>query len=79
MPPLLTHREEEIVLLILDEHSSQDIAVLLGLSIRTVDTHRKNILKKTKSRSLVALFKFAIRQGLITEYYYKPPRPAKNT
>jgi len=68
----LTNREKEIVLLVFEEHTSQAIASILNVSIRTVDTHRKNILRKTKSKSLIGLFKFAIQSGLIKDYYYQP-------
>ncbi|MEO6304563.1 MAG: LuxR C-terminal-related transcriptional regulator [Bacteroidia bacterium] len=67
----LTKREKEILILILQDNSSQSIATQLGLSIRTVETHRKHIIKKTDSKSLISLFKYAIQSGLMTDYYYK--------
>jgi DNA-binding CsgD family transcriptional regulator len=69
----LSEREREILLLVLDEHSSQSIANTLNLSIRTVDTHRKNILRKTACHSLIGLLKFAIKAGLIEGYSYRHP------
>ncbi|MBA3681430.1 MAG: response regulator transcription factor [Bacteroidetes bacterium] len=74
----MTKREKEVLLLILQDHSSQSIATELKLSIRTVETHRKHIIKKTDSRSLVSLFKYAIQSGLMAEYYYKPLKIDKN-
>jgi DNA-binding CsgD family transcriptional regulator len=68
----LTDREKEILMLILDDHSSLSIASGLRLSIRTVDTHRKNILRKTNCKSLVALLKFAIKADLVAGFQYKP-------
>jgi two-component system, NarL family, nitrate/nitrite response regulator NarL len=68
----LAKREKEILILILKENSSADIAEILNLSIHTIDTHRKNILRKTKSNSIVALIKYAIREGLIDGFYYQP-------
>jgi DNA-binding CsgD family transcriptional regulator len=68
----LTNREKEILALILNEYSSLDIATTLNLSIRTIDTHRKNILRKTNTKTLIGLFKFAVKAGLIEDYLYKP-------
>lgn len=60
----LTPREEEIVRLIVKEYSTKQIADILFISERTVETHRKNILKKTKSSNLVALIKYAYQHKL---------------
>lgn len=62
---LLSEREKEVLTLILQEYSSDDIAEKLFISKRTVDTHRANILEKTGCRNLIALYKFAVRNGLI--------------
>jgi DNA-binding NarL/FixJ family response regulator len=64
---LLTPREIEIVKLIMEELSSEEIADKLFISKRTVDTHRKNIIQKTSTRTIVGLLKFAIENNL-TEY-----------
>ena len=64
---LLTPRETEIVKLIMEELSSEEIADKLFISKRTVDTHRKNIIAKTNTRTIVGLLKFAIENNL-TEY-----------
>lgn len=61
---LLTSREIEIVKLIMEEYSSEEIAEKLFISKRTVDTHRKNIIQKTNTRTLVGLIKFAIENNL---------------
>lgn len=61
----LTPREEEIVKLIVKEFSTKQIAEILFISQRTVETHRKNILKKTKSSNLVALIKYAYDHKLV--------------
>ena len=65
---MLTHREVEILRLISSECSSSEISDRLGISIRTVETHRKNLTRKTGSRSVIGLFKFAIKEGLLKEY-----------
>ncbi|PKP02283.1 MAG: DNA-binding response regulator [Bacteroidetes bacterium HGW-Bacteroidetes-9] len=62
---LLTPREIEIVKLIMEELSSEEIADKLFISKRTVDTHRKNIIQKTNTRTLVGLLKFAIENNLV--------------
>lgn len=62
---LLTTREIEIVKLIMEEYSSGEIAEKLFISKRTVDTHRKNIIQKTSTRTLVGLLKFAIENNLV--------------
>jgi DNA-binding NarL/FixJ family response regulator len=61
---LLTDREREILKLILEEYSTGEIAEMLFISKRTVDTHRANLLEKTGCHSLIALYKFAIRHHL---------------
>lgn len=62
---LLTDREREIVKLIAKEYSNKDIAEELFISERTVETHRKNIFKKTGTNSLVGLIKFAYANNLV--------------
>jgi two-component system nitrate/nitrite response regulator NarL len=61
----LTDRELEILILIVQELSSEEIAEKLFISRRTVDTHRKHILQKTKSKTIVSLIKFAFRNDLV--------------
>jgi DNA-binding NarL/FixJ family response regulator len=62
---LLTSREREILKLISQEFSNRQIAEELFISERTVETHRKNIFRKTKTNSLVGLIKFAYANNLI--------------
>jgi DNA-binding NarL/FixJ family response regulator len=62
---LLTPREEEIVKLIAEGHSSKAIADLLVISIKTVDRHRANVLAKLGMRDRLELTRYAIRAGLI--------------
>lgn len=61
----LTPREMEIVKLIAKEFSTKQIAEILFISERTVETHRKNILKKTGTSNLVGLIKYAYAKNLI--------------
>ncbi len=62
---LLTPREEEIVKLIAEGHSSREIADLLVISTKTVDRHRANVLAKLGMRDRLELTRYAIRAGLI--------------
>lgn len=62
---ILTTREEEILKLITKEFSSRQIAEILFISERTVETHRKNILKKTGATNLVGLVKYAYANKLM--------------
>lgn len=65
----LTKREEEIIKLISQELTSNQIASKLQISVRTVETHRKNLLVKTHSSSVVGLVKYAIREGWVPGFY----------
>jgi len=60
----LSKREVEIVRLITQELSNNDIAERLEISKRTVETHRKNIFKKTKVKSVIGLVVMAIKARL---------------
>jgi DNA-binding NarL/FixJ family response regulator len=62
---LLTPRELEVLKLIAEGHSSKEIATMLVLSIKTVESHRANILTKLGMRDRVDLTRYAIRRGLI--------------
>ena len=62
---LLTEREREVLKLITKEYTNKMIAEELFISERTVETHRKNIFRKTKTSSLVGLIKFAYANNLI--------------
>ncbi|MFM2047825.1 MAG: hypothetical protein RI955_371 [Bacteroidota bacterium] len=63
----LSSREISILKLIIQELSSVEIANKLHLSIYTVDTHRKNILKKTNTKSSIGLVKYASENGIIAD------------
>jgi DNA-binding NarL/FixJ family response regulator len=57
-------REREIVQLLAEGRSSPEIARRLHISTRTVETHRRNIMKKLDLHSVADLTKYAIREGL---------------
>ncbi len=63
--PRLTERELEILKLIANEHSNAQIADMLFISERTVETHRKNMLRKTNNKTIVGLLKYALKNKLI--------------
>ncbi|MCC3159177.1 response regulator transcription factor [Hymenobacter sp. 15J16-1T3B] len=61
----LTAREREILQLIAGEYSNAAIAEKLFISERTVETHRRNIFTKTKSKSIIGLIQYALKHKLI--------------
>jgi len=61
----LTPREEEVVKLIAEAHTNAQIAQLLHLSEKTVESHRANVLRKLGMRDRVELVRYAIRRGLV--------------
>lgn len=62
----LTERELEVLNLITKENSNKQIAEKMHISERTVETHRKNIFRKTSTTSLVGLVKYAYAHNLIS-------------
>jgi DNA-binding NarL/FixJ family response regulator len=65
-PDPLSPRELEVLKLVAEGHTSDEIAELLVISRKTVDRHRANILEKLGMRDRVDLTRYAIRRGLIT-------------
>lgn len=61
----ITHREEEILKLVAEGHTSQEIAGLLVISPKTVERHRANLLQKLGLKDRLELTRYAIRVGLI--------------
>lgn len=61
----LTPRELDVLELIIDEYTNQEIADKLFISVRTVDAHRRNLLEKTGSRNTAGLVKFTIENNLV--------------
>lgn len=62
----LTDREREVVKLLAEDHSCEEIAEMLYLSVSTVLNHRKSIMKKLQIRHPNGIVKYAIRKGLIS-------------
>jgi DNA-binding NarL/FixJ family response regulator len=64
-PRAITDREEEVLKLVAEGHSSREIADLLYISVKTVERHRANLLQKLGLRDRLELTRYAIRVGLI--------------
>jgi DNA-binding NarL/FixJ family response regulator len=62
---LLTEREREVVKLVAEGHTSEEIAQALVISPKTVERHRENVLGKLGLRNRVELTRYAIRRGLV--------------
>ncbi|MDF9794769.1 DNA-binding NarL/FixJ family response regulator [Catalinimonas alkaloidigena] len=65
MIPRLSRREREVLELIIQEFTTQEIADKLFISQNTVETHRKNLLQKLNVRNTAGLVRFAIEKGLV--------------
>ena len=61
----LTSREREVLHLIADGKTSREIAEVLHLSVKTVEKHRANVMRKLELHNLAEVIKYAIRKGLI--------------
>ena len=64
-PEELTPREQEVVKLIAEAHTNREIAEILHLSEKTVESHRARVLQKLGMRDRVELVRYAIRRGLV--------------
>jgi DNA-binding NarL/FixJ family response regulator len=64
-PRAVTDREEEVLKLVAEGHSTREIAELLFISVKTVERHRSNIFAKLGLRDRLELTRYAIRAGLI--------------
>lgn len=61
----ISRKQREVLQLIAEGKKTRDIAETLGISIKTVETHRRNIMKKLNIFSVAGLTKYAIREGII--------------
>ena len=62
----LSEREREVLGLIAEGKSNKEIAMLLGIGVRTTETHRERIMRKLDIHSVAGLTKFAISHGLVS-------------
>lgn len=65
--PMLTKKESEVLKLIALEFSNQEISEKLECGIRTVDTHKRNLIKKLEVKNVVGLVKYAIKMGVVAD------------
>ncbi len=61
----LTPREREVLQLVAEGKTTKDIAGLLGLSVKTIESHRTRLMEKLDIRQTAGLVRYAIRRGLI--------------
>jgi DNA-binding NarL/FixJ family response regulator len=62
---LLTDREREILKLVAESYSTKEIALKLGISVKTVDNHRTNLMRKINLHDVASLTRYALEIGLI--------------
>jgi len=62
----LTDREREMLKLVAEGYTAKEIADMLVISLRTVETHKSNLMKKLDIHNKADLIRFAIRKGIIT-------------
>jgi DNA-binding NarL/FixJ family response regulator len=61
----MTSRERQIVQLVAEARSTKEVASHLGISVKTVEAHRTNIMRKLRLRSVSELVRYAIRNGIV--------------
>ncbi len=62
----LTGREREVLQLVAESRSNQEAANQLGVSIKTVQTHRAHLMRKLDAHDRTDLVKYAVRKGVVT-------------
>jgi DNA-binding NarL/FixJ family response regulator len=62
---ILTDREREVLQLIAEGHTNQEIADTLFISVKTVEAHRSNIMRKLDIHDITKLVKYAIKKGIV--------------
>jgi two-component system, NarL family, response regulator NreC len=61
----ITSREREVLQLIAEGKSTKDIASLLGISVKTADSHRSRLMRKLDIHEVASLVRYAVRKGLV--------------
>jgi DNA-binding CsgD family transcriptional regulator len=64
-PVGVTAREREIIQLVAEGHSNKEVASTLGISVKTIEAHRANIMRKLHLRSVSDLVRYAIRNNIV--------------
>jgi DNA-binding NarL/FixJ family response regulator len=62
---ILTNREQTVVQLVAEGHSNKEIAQVLSISAKTVETHRAAVMRKLEIRSTAAMVRYAVRNKLV--------------
>jgi len=65
LSPRLTSREREVLQLVASGKTTKEVAGLLGISVKTAESHRTHILRKLEAPNTAGIVRYAIRQGLI--------------
>lgn len=65
-PAGLTRRQQEVLRLIAEGHGTKSIARRLGISVKTVETHRSQLMERLDIHEVAGLVRYAIRTGLVT-------------
>jgi DNA-binding NarL/FixJ family response regulator len=63
--PEITHREREVIQLLAEGRSNKESAVALGVSVKTIEAHRANIMRKLHLRSASDLVRYAVRNNIV--------------
>jgi DNA-binding CsgD family transcriptional regulator len=66
-PSALTAREREVLARIATGMTSKEIAAVLGISLRTINTHREHLAKKLSTSSVAGMVRYAIENGINVE------------
>lgn len=75
--PILTHRECEITQLLAEGKSTKEVASVLGLSVKTAETHRSNIMRKLDLHSVAELVLYAVRNNFVQAGNTPMPAPPR--
>ncbi len=67
----LTEREKEVLILLADGYSNDEVASMIGFSRRTVEAHRSRVMLKLRINNLPGLVKYAIRTGLTSTFSHR--------
>ncbi|MFY9268491.1 MAG: response regulator transcription factor [Candidatus Manganitrophaceae bacterium] len=64
-PRSLTKREQEVIRLVAEGYKNREVAERLGIRVKTVETHRANIMNKLALRNVAQLIRYAIQKGFV--------------
>lgn len=66
---VLSSREKEVLHFVAKEYTNQEIAEHINISLRTVETHKRNLIKKLRVKNVVGLVRFALEQGPLVDLH----------